>query len=178
MTPTEIGHFAILCVVITAAVFDWRRGEIPNWLTLPPLVIAPLAYGLTAGWQEGLLSLGGIVMCGLVPYMLWRSSAIGGGDVKLVAAIGAIALPFVGLEIELLGFVCGGVYALGRLAWEGRLLHTLGNSLYLAVNPILPRKYRRTITPTLMSTVRMGVPMMVGAIAALGARYPQLFLGS
>jgi hypothetical protein len=29
--------------VATAAAFcDWRRGEIPNWLTLPPIVVAPL----------------------------------------------------------------------------------------------------------------------------------------
>ncbi len=36
------GIAAALGLALTAAITDWRRGEIPNWLTLPPLIVAPV----------------------------------------------------------------------------------------------------------------------------------------
>ena len=140
-----IGFAAAILIAGIATVTDWRTGRIPNWLTLPPLVIAPIVYGIAHGWIGVMSSVGGIIVCGLVPFFLWRQSAIGGGDVKMVAAIGASAGVLVGLEIELVSFLVAGLYALGRLAWSGELLKTLANSFFLALNPLLPKKWRRTI---------------------------------
>ena len=82
-----------LGLALVAAVTDWRRGEIPNWLTLPPLVLAPAAFALFVSPGAALVSIAGIFICGLVPYLLFRQDAIGGGDVKMVAAIGGLLLP-------------------------------------------------------------------------------------
>lgn len=173
---TELfGLAAAILIAGIAAVMDWRTGRIPNYLTLPPLIIAPIVYGITDGTVGVLSSIVGMLLCGLVPFFLWRQGAIGGGDVKMTAAIGAVAGVLVGLEIEFISFIVGGLYALGRLAWEGQLLRTFANSFYLALNPLLPKKWRRKINPSLLSTVRMGGSFLVAAVLTLLARHPYLY---
>ncbi|MDH5492197.1 MAG: A24 family peptidase [Myxococcales bacterium] len=176
MDAQAILHAIAVLVAAIAATSDWRRGEIPNWLTLPPLLIAPLAYALIWGRGAALLSIGGLFVCGLVPFLLWRRHAMGGGDVKLFASIGAISGVLMGVEMQLVAFVVASVYALGRLAWEGNLLRTLGNSFFLALNPFLPRRHRREVSPSLMSTLRMGGPILVGTVLSAIAAHPELFL--
>ena len=82
------------CVAITAmaAVTDYRTGRIPNWLTLPPLVVGPLLHFVSGGPTGLLGALVAIAVCGLVPYLMFRCGAIGGGDVKLFAAMGALCV--------------------------------------------------------------------------------------
>ena len=170
-----VGIAAAILIAGIAAFTDWRSGRIPNWLTLPPLVIAPVIYGILYGWNGAFISVGGIVICGLVPFFLHRQSAIGGGDVKMVAAIGAVTGMLVGLEIEFVSFLVAGLYALGRLAWDGKLLQTLANSFFLALNPLLPKKWRRSVSPTMLSTVRMGGSFLAAGIMTVLSRHPYLF---
>ena len=169
------GLVAAVLIAGIAAIMDWRTGRIPNYLTLPPLVIAPIVYGVAIGSEAVVNSILGLLLCGLIPFFLWRQGAIGGGDVKITAAIGAVTGTLVGLEIEFISFLVGVLYALGRLAWEGQLLRTFANAFYLALNPLLPKKWRRKINPTLLSTVRMGGSFLVGAVLILLARHPYLY---
>lgn len=173
-----IGELAAVGITLTSAVTDWRRGEIPNWLTFPPLVIGPLFWLLvggfnTAGLELLLKSLFGIVVCSVVPYLLWRRNALGGGDVKIVAAMGGLVLAYNGLEMILAGLIASSIYALLRLAWEGKLLRTLANSFFLALNPILPKAWRREITRENMATVRMGGGFFVGAAVVALSHHPE-----
>ena len=171
-------HGACVLITAVAAVTDWRTGKIPNWLTLPPLVIAPVVHFL-AGGDNGqlafLLSLGGLLACGLVPYVIFRLKGMAGGDVKLFAAIGAIAGPFVGIEAQFYAFVFAALFALAKLAWHGKLLRTLGNSFYLGLNPVLPKRWRKKVTPELMSTIRLGVAIFVGTVTAAIMNLPPLW---
>ena len=75
---------AAVLVAAIAAIIDWRTGEIPNWLTLGPLVIAPLAYGAVAllarrngcrGSQLVGTAVLGVFVCSLVPLLLYRQNA-------------------------------------------------------------------------------------------------------
>ncbi|HTE51111.1 MAG TPA: A24 family peptidase [Kofleriaceae bacterium] len=172
MDPTAIAHGSALVIAAIAAVTDFRRGEIPNWLTLPPLVVAPVVHAITGGPWAGLSSVGAAVLCGLVPYWLFRRGAAGGGDVKLFAAIGAIAGLSLGVEAQLATFMAAAVISLGRLAWRGRLLRTIANALFLAINPILPRRFRREIAPELMTAVRLGAFALAGTLLAVAMRHP------
>lgn len=172
MDATLIASAAALAIAATAAVTDHRTGEIPNWLTLPPLAIAPVAFGVLGGAWAAAASLGAALVCGLVPYLLFRRGAAGGGDVKLFAAVGALTGVNVGLEAELLTLLATAIVTLGQLAWRGRLLATLSNSLFLALNPVLPRRHRRAVAPELMTMVRLGGFALLGTAAALYGRYP------
>jgi prepilin peptidase CpaA len=153
-----------------AAVWDARTGRIPNWLTLPTLVIAPVAHGALGGWLAAGVAVSGALLCMTAPWVLHRISrgeAIGGGDLKLFGALGALGGPLVGIEIELGSFVVVCVCALTVLAFRGRLFAVLSNALHLAMNPVLPRRLRRTIAPEALTTVRMGPCIALTTIAVV-----------
>ncbi|RMH36660.1 MAG: hypothetical protein D6689_22015, partial [Deltaproteobacteria bacterium] len=152
-------------------------GHIPNALTLPPLAIGPLVHGLFGGWQAAALSLAAAVACGLLPYAMFRKGAAGGGDVKLLAALGALGGIGIGLEAQLFGFAVAAIASLVKLAWHGQLWRTFANAARLAVNPVLPGRLRRPIAPEAMATIRLGVPILAGTALAVWVRLPLLGIG-
>lgn len=75
---------AVLCIFLAiACYFDYRKGRIPNWIP-----VCPLLYGLWRGMSEGGYSgmLGyaasGVLVI-LVFYPLFKIGCLGAGDVKL-----------------------------------------------------------------------------------------------
>lgn len=157
-TAFPIAAGAALTTAALAALCDLRRGEIPNWLTLPPLLIAPVSYGLALGPEYALHSLAAALLGGLVPYVLFRRHVMGGGDVKLFAALGAIAGfdLLAGIEIQLWAFAFALVAAGAALAWNGRLLVTVGSALVVGLRPVLPRRWHRDPCAELKAPIRIG----------------------
>jgi len=156
---------ALACAMTLASAWtDARTGRIPNWLTLPAL---PLGLGLGAiedGWFGFGSAALGALLCFGVPYALFRSSqgtAIGGGDVKLFAGLGALLGPRAGLEVELASLVLLATFALLALTWRGQLLAMLRRTFWLAINWALPQRHRRQLEPELMLTMRMGPAICV-----------------
>jgi prepilin peptidase CpaA len=160
-----------IAAAAVASVYDLRSGTIPNWLSLGTLALAPVAHftwgiatgGLGAGLSACGWSIAGAALCGAIPWLCWRTGSFGGGDVKLLAALGALCLPRVGMTIEFYAMVVGALFAMGRLAWNGALFRTLGNSLALAVNPLLPKSRRRKVPLEAMTAMRFA-PAVFGAV--------------
>jgi prepilin peptidase CpaA len=164
---------AAVVVALVAAYTDWKTGEIPNWLTFGTLGVAPIAHvaramstgvGSKAALMEGAFSIGGALLCGLVPMMLYSKDAIGGGDVKLFAALGALCRPMIGIEAEMYGFFAAALIAPARLAYEGKLFRTLKNAALLIVNPFLPKARKHAIEQEMMTWFRMGPAIFVGVV--------------
>lgn len=170
-------YFLLAAVLVTglSAWFDWRTGEIPSWLTHGPLLVAPFAhagFGLAReGWAAAGAGFGfsilGVITCVAIPAFLYRAGAIGGGDVKLLGAMGAVLRPMIGIEMEMYSFIVGALYAPIRLAFEGKLLKTLGNSLLLVRNAFVPKEKRRELTPEMMSQIRFGPSIFVATLIML-----------
>jgi prepilin peptidase CpaA len=118
--------------------------------------------------MAGLLgSLAGAVLVGLVPYLLFtfsRGRGIGGGDVKLFAALGAWLGPSLGVEVQFLAFACLLFWAFGLLAWRGRLLAVLGSTLRLAFGWALPKRWRRAPAAETLTSLRMGPAIAAGTV--------------
>ena len=181
---------AAAAVAALGAWFDFRsarkpaegggvEGEIPNWLTLGALALAPLAYfawgaahgGVRVGAEQLGLSLLGAVVCGLVPLLLYRYDMGGGGDVKLLAAIGALCRPMIGIEAEFYAFAAAALFAPAWLAWEGRLFRTLANSMWLAINPLLPKAKRHEIKREALTWFRLGPAIFAGTLVAVALHW-------
>lgn len=169
-------HVVFLVAVLVAAaaaVFDWRKGEIPNWLTLPALAVAPFLHlaryrvsGETTetAFYEAAYSLGGAALCAVVPLLLFRQSAMGGGDVKLLVALGAILQPVLGVEAQMYGFFAGAILAPARLAYEGKLLSTVKNAFAIGSNFFLPKTRQKSVDAAALSWFRLGPAIFFGVV--------------
>lgn len=176
LAPWVLGLALVLAGI--SAVTDYRTGHIPNWITLPPLVIGPLLHGLVDGLEAALASVVAMLVCGAVPLLMFWRQGMHGGDTKLFIAIAALCGTLVGIESQLLAFVVGAIYAMGRMAWEGKLFSTLGRTFYLGLNPILPKAWRKAPSPELMQKLRLGGAIFAGlALSVIGRYQLQLFPG-
>lgn len=159
-----------LLFTAVAAAWDLRTGLIPNRLVAigaAGCAIAGLAAAAASGPWEALRTLlamaAGMVLVALVPFILFRAGGMGGGDVKLLAAVGIALGPLLGLEAELYAFVVAMLYAPARLLWEGRLLHALKMIGTLAVRPLLPKHKRPDPVPLEeMTALRFGPAIFIG----------------
>lgn len=134
MEPAQILLAVITGVAITVSlVTDLLRRKILNLVTYPAILAGLVIQGIAWGWSSGLgrgleWSLLGLVVAGL-PFLVinaMNSRAFGMGDVKLMAAVGALmGFPF---ALQALLYVClvGGAVAIVALLWKGRLVGTLG----------------------------------------------------
>jgi len=116
-----------LLLVIAAAVFDLRQRRIPNWLAVSGFVLGiamnTFLFELPGLWTS--LEGAGVALLVYVPLFALR--AMGAGDAKLMAAVGAITGPMNWLGILILTSVFGGVLAVVLVLGKGRVRHTLGN---------------------------------------------------
>jgi prepilin peptidase CpaA len=185
---------AWICVVIAAiaALTDSRTGKIPNWLTFSGMALGPILWAVYGGfralatWPMGASFLGSLLSglgCGGVLYfglhrkrMTGGESAIGLGDVKLFAALGAVGLVHLGMEAMFYSVCVATAVALTQLAWRGMLLTTLANAVFIMFNPILPKARRREISRENLSKLRFGPPIFLGTlIAVLSERANRFF---
>ena len=103
----------------------WRR--IPNWLTYPAIPIAVLLHWIIAGKYAALLSLAGVAigLAVLLPFVLLRM--LGGGDWKLVGALGAFFGARRLAPIFFLTLMISAIMALALVLWQRRIGQTLRN---------------------------------------------------
>lgn len=171
MSHSLIAAVALL-VGIIAAVTDLRSGRIPNKLTLSAMLLGVAIHGVLGGVAGVLESLIGLLIASAVPGLLYAATkgvAIGGGDLKLFATMGALLGPMQGLEVELSAFLLLGIYALFRLAYQGQLWRTLLNSLKVSAGLFLPAlKHRAASDGLIMTEMRMGPAIAVAVLTVLG----------
>jgi prepilin peptidase CpaA len=175
--------FLTLAVLIAAwaALTDVKTGLIPNWLTLSGMLsgvgghflLGAFSTSLRTGLMQGGVSLAGLLFCGLAPFLLFWRGAMGGGDVKLFAAIGALCHPLLGIEAQMYALVFAAIFAPLRLAMEGRLLRVLAGSFSLLLRP------HRGLTPTEplpeSAWFRLGPCILAGTAATLAFHAHELF---
>jgi prepilin peptidase CpaA len=120
---TEIAGTGIMLVMLAVAVItDVRAGRIYNWLTAPGAALG-LTLGLLAGAGAALGA--SLLLSSFLP--------LGGGDVKLLIAVGALKGFHFGVWAMLLTGVFGGALALGvmlrRRAVKQTALNLIANML-------------------------------------------------
>jgi prepilin peptidase CpaA len=125
LKPVVLGLAVALALI--AGWTDWRSRRIPNWLTVPGLVIGVsvnvIANGLP-GLKASLLG-AGLGLLVLLPFVFLRS--LGAGDWKLAGALGAFVGWQVLLDLLMGSVFVAGIMALGLVIYKGRFKETLRN---------------------------------------------------
>ncbi len=128
--PAPLPIVLVLLVAI-AAVYDIRFRRIPNWLVLTGLVLGVALNTFLFKWSGVRASLLGIGLAFLIYFPLYLLRGMGAGDVKLMAAIGAIVGPANWFGIFIVSALLGGIAAAILLMARGRLLNSLWNIGFL-----------------------------------------------
>ncbi len=124
-------------LLLVSACTDVRQHKIYNWTTYPGIIAALAVSGIAtwlgvdvisgsptqvetfgvSNWPDSLF---GLLACGamMIACYVFFPGGVGGGDVKLIAMIGAFLGVMSGLEALLWTFVLGGCAALISLVWR------------------------------------------------------------
>jgi prepilin peptidase CpaA len=114
-------------IALAACVTDLRSRRIPNALTFGTAAAA-LVYGaVTGGWAGFGSALLGWVIGAVVFIVPFALGGLGGGDVKLLAALGAWLGPMPAIWVALYTGVAGGIMALVVAIASGYLRKATAN---------------------------------------------------
>lgn len=124
---------SLLCAAL-GAVYDVTIRRIPNAYTLPAIVFALGLHFTLGGWRQlGAAAAAGL-FCGFLFTLFYLAGGMGGGDVKLITAVGcSTGLSLVG-PLLILTSLAGGLMAVGLALYRRRLKETLMNMYTLAVH--------------------------------------------
>lgn len=123
--PLGVTGAALIVLSVLVFYFDIVRRKIPNFLTFPAMLLGLLYHGFTGGWSGLGYSLGGLLLGAgllLLPFVL---GGMGAGDVKYLAAVGALQGAGFTAAAALLSALAGGAAAFFILLLQGRLRLTL-----------------------------------------------------
>ena len=129
-----IGAGLLGLVLVLAAVSDWRTGKVPNALTYPAVALGFLWAGVCgligeppSGVLDGLQSAAIGFGAAFIPFaILFAAGGIGGGDVKLMAAVGTLSASWqCVLSAAVYAFIIGAVMAVFLMIRHGLVRQTL-----------------------------------------------------
>jgi prepilin peptidase CpaA len=147
---------ALLCI---AALHDVLARTIPNWISAALAASAvPLLWPLPAASDRLLaaaLLFGGALLC-------WRMGWLGGGDAKLLGAVGLLAPPGRAADTVLVITLAGAVLALPYLACRGRIARPA---------PARPRTLLARAWRAERFRMRRGGPLPYGVAIAVGSAF-------
>jgi len=167
--PPLIAAVAVLFVALCVFA-DVRSRRIPNLLSAPAMLLGIALNAFYRGGAGVTASLSGLVLT--VAVLLWpfAMGGIGGGDVKMMGAVGAFLGPRLALMGLLMGVILGGCLMVWHLARRGRLREkvTATATMFRAA------AMTRSLSPLRVSAANPGaialpysVPLGLGTLCAL-----------
>jgi prepilin peptidase CpaA len=163
---TQAAATVVLVVfVCTAAWWDASTNRIPNSITVTGLAAAFILRA-PLGVESLLQGVGGFALAFGVSVVLYALRAIGGGDVKLLAAVGGfLGFPEIMGALALIA-VLGAGYALLSVTWRGLLPLLVFNTLELVKGWLTLGRagtIRKLESPSALS-IPYGIPIALGTL--------------
>jgi len=165
MNGTEFIWMLTLALALSAAWTDWRTHKIPNWLTVPALLLGFTVHTVIAGWPGAKTSLAGagLALGLLLPLVLLR--ALGAGDWKLMGALGAFLGPILFLYVLVASVLVSGLMAVVEVMRTHRVRSTMRN-LYVLIRGFLVFGLRKNPEISLDNPGLLKLPFGVAVAAA------------
>lgn len=165
--------FLLAVIVLPAAWIDFRQRRIPNELCLAGILLGVMYHLLTAGLSGAGFSLLSFLLAFAAGFPLWLLGWMGAGDVKLVAAVGAIVGMKLVLPVLAGVAIAGGAVALVYLV----ALRLQDEPLYVIVASSLaspkagdqqPQKNMEGVpVPVKKKGIPYAIPVALGSLAAI-----------
>ncbi|MCE9592520.1 MAG: A24 family peptidase [Planctomycetes bacterium] len=181
--PHWIAFGLLAVVLVTAAVTDCRTGKVYNALTYPAILAGLIFWSCTGYMQSGFAGLGTqflhsllALAAGYIPFaLIFAAGGLGGGDVKLMSAVGAItAKPVCVLGTAFYALILAALFAIVLMIRKKIVRRTLSRLLGAAL--VLPVGVKPNL-PNDSPRVPFAVAVCVGGLLAgtehlLGVRLP------
>jgi prepilin peptidase CpaA len=150
----------ILVVVAIAAVTDIRRRRIYNVLTFPAMAFGIVLNTSLNGESGLLLSVMGLLLGAAIFFIPVAAGGRGAGDLKLLAAVGALGGPAFVFWCAIFTSIIGGLFAIAMLLAKRRFVSVAGGWMLDLYTHQMPRA---------TSNIRLpyAIPIALGAVAAL-----------
>lgn len=164
-----VKNLLLLGVLIIATITDIRSNRIPNWLTLPAIIIGLCINFISAGTGGLLFGIEGLLLGMGLFIVLYMLGGMGAGDVKLMGAVGTMLGPQMVLWAALYTALAGGIYAIAVIVFHPRtrairtaLLETVKGFIYSR-----SLKYNRPVNEEKPPKLCYGVAIAMGTVAAV-----------
>jgi len=154
----------LACVLIVAVYLEVREHRIPNWLTF-----SGMAIGLLLGFARGMPFLresvvGLIIGFGFL-FVFYMFGGVGGGDVKLMGAVGALMGTHLIKPVLFFTALVGAIMALTVLVW--RRDFWVGIEFTLKKLLFWRRSDNSALVPGTPVTIPYGIAIAAGCLVAL-----------
>lgn len=174
IAPQGVIVATTLLFVAVCVVSDVRTRRIPNLLTGPAMLGGFALNAWAFGWSGVQASLTGFALAIALLLAPFAAGGIGGGDVKMMGAVGALLGPRLVLSSLILGMILGGVFAVVHLARLARLKEKLGDLGRMVANAAVAM----SVKPLQVSTRAPGavvlpysLPLGLGTVCVLVASF-------
>lgn len=170
MSTNQLVSIVVVVIGVVACVFDVRTRRIPNYLTFGAAVAGLCFHAFTSGSEGATLAASGwlVGLLILIPYFM--AGGMGGGDVKLLAALGAWLGPWETFWLAIYAGLAGGVLGL-CLALSHRYLRTAMANLRLMVGYWLTVGFRPvpglTLEASASPRLAYAIPILLGTVLTL-----------
>ena len=160
----------VIGVGVIACAFDLRTRRIPNALTLSAALAGLFVHVMQSGAAGAQFAAGGWVVGLLLLLPYFALGGMGGGDVKLVAALGAWLGPAQTFWLAIYAGIAGGVIALFVALAHGYLKTALANvsamfGYWSTVGVKAVPGF--TLESSTSPRVAYAIPILVGTVVAL-----------
>ena len=167
--PESFVTWCTLLFVTPVILWDWSSHRIPNSVTYPTIAVGVAYAALTAGWAGLAWSISGLFIGGGLLLLAYTFQGMGAGDVKTLAALGALWGPWTVFHIFLFTALLGGVVSIGLLVANGLLMETVKRYWFMATTLLMTRRIIYVGPSARMGAIRFpyGVIISCGAVVSI-----------
>ncbi|HLN98262.1 MAG TPA: A24 family peptidase [Pyrinomonadaceae bacterium] len=168
MSVFTVSTFLLIPLAAIITYYDVRYRRIPNAFVLSALGGGLVMNSILGGWQGAYSSLTGCVLAFGLMFMLHVFGAMGAGDVKLFAAIGAVTGAQLVIPTFVVVILTGGLLAVVSMVRSGMVMTTMHRVLQIFVGLLPGWQMPKFAVPTDRThTIPYGVAITMGSIISL-----------